>query len=230
MQKVYYNRLLEVACFNVESCILAQEAGADRIEFCSDYSAGGLTPRYEDIIKVKEKLHIPLHVIIRPRSGDFEYSKNEIEIIKNDILFCKENHIDGVVFGVLDNAQKIFLEINKDLFELAGAMSTTFHRAIDQSNNFDEAMDTLISIGFSRVLTSGNMQNASEGIQTLKKTQDKLGQQIIIIPGGGIRSSNIEQIIKQTNCIEYHTAAITDFSEKVNPDEIKKLKEILRNK
>ena len=229
MQKAYCNNLLEVACFNIESCILAQEAGADRIEFCSDYSVGGLTPSYEDIIKVKEKLHIPLHVIIRPHSKNFSYSQEDISVMKAAVLFCKNHHIDGVVFGVLDNNQKISIEINKELIELAGTMSTTFHRAIDESENIENGIQDLISLGFKRVLTSGGKQNALEGIEILKKLQEKFGQQIIIIPGGGIRSSTIEQIIKQTNCIEYHTAAITDFSEKVNPDEIKKLKELLRN-
>jgi copper homeostasis protein len=107
MPNILSNKLLEIACFNIESCLLAQEAGADRIEFCTDYSLGGITPQHHDILKVKQLLHIPLHIIIRPRGGDFVYSNEEIKTMKNDILFCKANNINGVVFGALTEAKKI---------------------------------------------------------------------------------------------------------------------------
>ena len=227
MPNILSNKLLEIACFNIESCLLAQKAGADRIEFCADYSVGGLTPNRADILKAKELLHIPLHVIIRPRGGNFDYSKAEIETIKNDILFCEKHHINGVVFGVLTQNKKISIIINKELIELAGNMSTTFHRAIDECADMIEAMNDIISLGFNRVLTSGGKSSALEGVAILKNCQNSFGKNIIIIPGGGIRSNNLAQIATQTNCKEFHSAAITQNTEFVNATEVSLLKEKL---
>ena len=221
MQKVFSNPLLEVACFNIESCLLAQKSGADRIEFCADYSVGGVTPNRDDILKARSLLHIPLHVIIRPRGGNFTYTTSEIELIKEDILFCKQHEIDGVVFGVLTEDRKIDKKINQELILLSSHMSTTFHRAIDECENIEGAMTDLILLGFKRVLTSGGKQNAQEGIEQLKFLQAKFGKEIIIIPGGGIRSSNIEHIVKHTSCYEFHTAAI--INNFINVNEIKKM-------
>ena len=227
MLNILSNKLLEIACFNIESCLLAQEAGADRIEFCADYSVGGITPNHKDILKVRELLQIPLHVIIRPRGGDFNYSRTEIEIIEKDIEFCKKHHIDGVVFGVLTQNKKIDKHTNKLLVELAGNMSTTFHRAIDECNDLREAMNDIVSIGYKRVLTSGGKKSATEGITILKSLQEEYHENIIIIPGGGIRSSNIKELIQQTQCIEYHSAAITTKTDTVNSEEVKQLKTML---
>jgi len=225
MPNILSSKLLEIACFNIESCLLAEKAGADRIEFCADYSVGGITPNLADILKAKELLHIPLHVIIRPRGGNFDYSTAEIETMKNDILFCKQHHINGVVFGVLTQNKKINIIINKELIELAGRMSTTFHRAIDECVNLTEAMNDIVSIGFTRVLTSGGKSSALEGVTILKECQNSFGKNIIIIPGGGIRSNNIAQIATQTNCKEFHSAALTENAEVVNANEVSLLKE-----
>jgi len=225
MPNILSNKLLEIACFNIESCLLAQKAGADRIEFCADYSVGGITPNRADILKAKELLHIPLHVIIRPRGGNFDYSIAEIETMKNDIQFCQQHHINGVVFGVLTQNKKVDKYINKELFELAGNMSTTFHRAIDECVNLTEAMNDIVSIGFTRVLTSGGKSSALEGVTILKDCQSIFGKNIIIIPGGGIRSNNIAQIATQTNCKEFHSAALTENTEVVNANEVSLLKE-----
>lgn len=225
MPNILSNNLLEIACFNIESCLLAQDAGANRIEFCADYSIGGITPKHHDILKVKQLLHIPLHVIIRPRGGDFNYNEKEIETIKKDILFCKEHHINGVVFGGLTEDKKINKVVNIELIELAGNMSTTFHRAIDECNNIQEAMNDIVSIGFNRVLTSGGKLNALDGIEVLKYLQEVYHEKIIIIPGGGIRSNNIELISKETGCNEFHSAALINDKELTDREEIKLLKE-----
>lgn len=224
MQSTSSNYKLEIACFNLESCLAAQNAGADRIEFCADYSLGGVTPNHHDILKAKALLHIPLHVIIRPRGGDFNYSQSEIELMKKDIEFCKTNNIDGVVFGVLTNDKKINNLINKELVVLAENMSTTFHRAIDECNDIQEAMSDVISLGFTRVLTSGGKSNAFDGVDVLKDCQSKFGDKIIIIPGGGIRSNNIELIFNETGCNEFHSAALINIKELVDNKEIELLK------
>lgn len=228
MQKTSYSGLLEIACFNLESCLLAQQAGADRIEFCADYSVGGITPNKADIEKAKELLRIPIHVIIRPRGGDFVYNEEELTQIKQDILFCKMHLIDGVVFGVLTQDNQIDKVVNKLLIELAGEMSTTFHRAIDACEDMDVAMKDLVDLGFTRVLTSGGRSSAIEGINQLKTLQKKFGKDIIIIPGGGIRSANIEKLISETECFEFHSAALTNDKEIVDIDEVKNLLEKIK--
>ena len=227
MQSTSSKYKLEIACFNLESCLAAQHAGADRIEFCADYSVGGITPNHTNILKAKELLNIPLHVIIRPRGGDFNYSQSEIELMKKDIEFCKEHHVNGVVFGVLTKDHKINNSINKELLDLAGNMSTTFHRAIDECVDIQEAMNNIISLGFKRVLTSGDKSNALEGIEVLKECQSKFGDKIIIIPGGGIRHSNLQELVLKTNCKEYHSAAITHKNEEIDTEEVKQLKSML---
>ncbi len=219
--------ILEIACFSLESCMSAQQSGADRIEFCADYSVGGITPNHHDILKAREILQIPLHIIIRPRGGDFVYSMDELELMKKDIEFCKKHHINGVVFGVLTENKKINKTINRELVELAENMSTTFHRAIDECVDMNEAMNEIVSIGFKRVLTSGGKSNALAGVNVLKYCQNAFGEKIMIMPGGGIRSNNLQELIRETNCKEYHSAAITNKNEKTDIVEIKQLKSIL---
>lgn len=220
MLKATSHKLLEVACFNPESCFIAERTGADRIEFCSDYSSGGVTPLRDDILKVKERLSIPLHVIIRPRAGNFVYSREEINIMKHDILFCKEHHVDGVVFGILNPDSTINKEITKELVEIAKPMSHTFHRAIDACGDMEKSVEQLIELGFKRVLTSGGKASAPEGMAQLAALQKHYGHQIIIMPGGGIRSNNIALLAASTQCAEFHTAAITKAGGQIDPEEL----------
>ena len=229
MPNTSFKYLLEIACFNVQSCLIAQVAGADRIEFCFDYNAGGTTPTKADILEVRKLLRIPLHVIIRPRGGDFVYSSEEIELMKRDILFCKEQHVDGVVFGVLNSDNTVNVSVNKELVELAKPMLATFHRAIDSCENLEKALEEIVEQGFNKVLTSGGKQNALEGIETLKKYQSKFGEKINIMPGGGIRSDNIALISKETGCKEFHSAALSDNKDIANSEEVKRLKTILNS-
>ena len=228
MQKACYKNLLEIACFTIESCIEAQKSGADRIEFCADYALGGITPKHEDILRVRELLHIPFHVIIRPRGGNFIYSSEEIDTMKNDILFCKAKGINGVVFGILNSDNTIDLKLNKELVELSKPMSTAFHRAIDKCENIEEAFKDLISLGFTRVLSAGSKQTAVEGVHVLKALQKKFCNKIILIPAGGIRTSSIELLLKETNCFEYHSAAITGKTDFADAKEIMRLKEKIK--
>ncbi|MES2762690.1 MAG: copper homeostasis protein CutC [Bacteroidota bacterium] len=218
--------LLEIACFNVASCIIAQQAGADRIEFCADYEAGGITPTPDHILEVRKSVSIPLHVIIRPRSGDFVYSSEDITRMKQSILFCNEHRVDGVVFGVLNPDKTINTEVNKKLIDLAKPMSVTFHRAIDQCDNIEKALNALVKLNFDKVLTSGGKVNALDGMETLQSFQKKFGDKIIIMPGGGIRRLNLEQILEITRCVEFHSAAIINHT--ISAEEIKHLKNILQ--
>jgi copper homeostasis protein len=228
MRNISSKYVLEIACFNVESCKIAQDAGADRIEFCSDYTAGGLTPNHQDILQARQLLHIPLHVIIRPRPGDFVYNNKEIEMMKYSIQFCNEQNIDGVVFGVLNSDGTINLTDTRELIELSIPMTTSFHRAIDETLNTQKALEEIVKLGFSKVLTSGGKTNAMEGIETLKKYRDTFGDKINIIPAGGIRSNNLEIIAKSTGCMEFHSAALISKNSNADTTEIKSLKTTLQ--
>lgn len=215
---------LEIACFNLNSCLIAEKSGAHRIEFCSNYKSGGVTPNNNDIIEIKNKIRIHVHVIIRPRGGNFIYTVGEIEEMKRSILLCKQNNIDGVVFGVLHSNQTINELQCKELIELAKPMKAVFHRAIDQVSVLEQGIQKLIELGFDGVLTSGGKESALSGIENLKKLQSKYGDKIQIIAGGGIRSTNINTIRSASGCQFYHSAAITDASETANENEILKLK------
>lgn len=192
--------LLEIACFNIESCLIAQKAGAHRIEFCNDYQSGGLTPSFQDIAKARQLIKIPLHVIIR-------FKKDEIKQMEEAIWFCKKFNIDGVVFGILKEKTIDILSCVK-LVELAGTMACTFHRDIDKCTNIFESVEQLIDIGFTNVLTSGGKQNAKEGIETIAKLQEKYGDKINILAVGGIRPDNLTEIKEKTHCSNFHSAAL----------------------
>lgn len=219
-------RLLEIACFNLQSALTAQANGAHRIEFCENYSAGGVTPAYNSILEVRKNINLPLHVIIRPRAGKFVYTDAEIEQMKEQILFCKMHGIDGIVFGALTPENTVDVFICKELIGLAGSLSLTFHRAIDECGDLHSQMKHLADLGINRVLTSGGKINAIDGIQQLKRLNEDFGSHLIIMPGGGIRSTNISQIM-QTGSHEFHSAAITGSSEHTDANEIKKLRSVL---
>lgn len=224
------SNILEIACFNLESALIAEQAGADRIELCQNYSLGGLSPANALILEVRKKIKIPLHVIVRPHSLNFTYSKEDIEEMKNTILFCKSHNINGLVFGCLTPENTINKPLCKELLKLANPLPVTFHRAIDQVKDIREGIQTCIELGFARILTSGARENALNGKENLRDMQDQFGGKIRIMPGGGIRSENIEQLKEFTQCQEYHSAALTGASEICDAQEIKKLRSFIHIK
>ena len=217
---------LEIACFNLESTLIAAKAGADRIEFCADYASGGTTPELEDFLTIKKAAAIPIYVMIRPRGGDFVYSADEIAGMKQSIADFKEAGADGLVFGVL-NAENTLSDINGELAEFAGSTPCTFHRAFDQSPNLEQSLEQLISWGFKTVLTSGGSSSAMAGAATLQKLLDQANGRIQILPGGGIRSGNIAELAKLLPADFFHSAGITDGSEIADLEEIKVIKSTL---
>ncbi len=214
---------LEVACFNLESCLIAQKAGAKRVELCQNYSAGGVTPDETTIIEARQQLRIDLFVMIRPREGNFLYSEIEFEEMRSQVEFCKELKCNGVVFGIVTEEYQVDVARCKELVELAKPMECTFHRAFDETENITYALEDCITAGFTRVLTSGKKKTAREGIENLQKLIEKAKNRIKIMPGGGIRSSNISELLNRTVATEFHTAAITDKSEIANEAEIRKI-------
>lgn len=218
---------LEIACFNVASALLAQENGADRVELCAELNLGGTTPKLEIIKEAREKVNIDLFVMIRPRGGNFLYADEEFEQMKKDINEIKKLKVDGFVFGILNSDNTINLVQNKELVELAKPFSCTFHRAFDEVVNPFQALEELIECGFQTVLTSGNAPNVNEGSNQLDVLVQKANNRITIMPGGGLRSSNLDEIKQKTNADYFHSSAITDEADIANPIEIQKLKAML---
>lgn len=215
---------VEIACFNSESALIAQKAGANRIEFCANLKEGGTTPDFESTKKLREEISIDLYVMIRPRGGNFVYSDTEFQQMKAEIQSFKEIGVNGFVFGILSEDKSINISQNSELVELAKPLPCTFHRAFDQVQEMLPSLEQVIQCGFSTILTSGTMPNVVEGVTVLKQLVEKANNRITIMPGGGLRSTNIELIQQQTNAGFYHSSAITDTSETANSDEVKALK------
>lgn len=221
---------IEIACFNLDSALIAQNAGADRIELCANRVAGGTTPTYEIIQQLREVLVIDLNVMIRPRGGDFVYSDSEFEQMKSDLSAIKKAGVNGFVFGILKADKTINLEQNKMLLDLAKPVPCTFHRAFDVVLNYQQALEDVISCGFSSILTSGTLPNVLEGKEILKQLVIQANNRIEIMPGGGVRSTNISAVNDQVHANWYHSSALTDGSEIANLLEIKQLKKCITRK
>ncbi len=198
---------LEIIGFNIESCIDAQEAGADRIELCDNPQEGGTTPSYGFIKAARSKLHIDLYVMVRPRGGDFLYSDEEFQIMKDDIAACKDLGCEGVVLGILTQEGKVDKARCEKLIGYAYPLEVTFHRAFDRAINRFTALEDIIEIGCERILTSGQQSKATDGLPLIKKLIDKAGDRIIIMPGSGITSKNIISIAESTGAKEFHSSA-----------------------
>jgi copper homeostasis protein len=239
------NFKLEVIGFNIESCVLAETAGADRIELCDNPGDGGTTPSYGFIKAAREKLQIALFPIIRPRGGDFLYSDDEFEIMKADVQVCKQIGCDGVVIGILNADGTVDKTRCSQLVELAYPLGVTFHRAFDRTRplltspegrNLDsselklysEALEDIIETGCDRILTSGLQPTAAEGSNLIAALIKQADDRIIIMPGSGIRSDNIIELAKKTGASEFHTSARINTGSKMNYTN-EAMKEILKS-
>lgn len=198
---------LEICASSLVSAIHAQAGGAQRIELCCNLEQGGLTPSAATIRLARKELDIDIFVLIRPRIGDFNYSDIEFQQMQEDILFCKQEGVDGVVFGVLNDNQEIDLINNRKLLELAAPMQTTFHRAFDCLKNPLEDLEKIIDLGFDRILTSGLASTALQGQSLLKKLITQAADRIIILPGSGLNSQNMADFILETAAKEVHASA-----------------------
>lgn len=210
------NFKLEVIGFNMQSCIIAQAAGAHRIELCDNPEDGGTTPSYGFIKAAREKLQIGLFPIIRPRGGDFLYSDEEFEIMKTDVKLCKQLGCDGVVIGMLNADGTVDKKRNTALVELAYPLGVTFHRAFDRAADPLKAMEDIIGIGCERILTSGQKPNAADGAELIAQLIKQADERIIIMPGSGVRSKNIIELAKKTGATEFHTSARINVKSKMD--------------
>lgn len=218
---------IEIACFNAESALIAEQGGADRVELCANIKEGGTTPDVEVFKQVRRQLDIDLYVMIRPRGGNFVYTEKEFQQMEKDIRQFRKLGANGFVFGILNADRTINFQQNSQLVELAKPLPCTFHRAFDEVEDIFPSLETVIQCGFSTLLTSGAMPNVIEGISVLKKMVERANNRICIMPGGGLRSHNIKMLQHQTNAGFFHSSAITGGGETANIDEVKALKSSL---
>ena len=215
---------LEIACFNLKSALIAQENGADRVELCANMKEGGTTPDFKIAEQARKELDIDLNVMIRPRGGDFVYTDAEFEQMKSEIVALKKLNVDGFVFGILDREGNVNMDQNQELVALADPIPCTFHRAFDVVNNMYQSLENVIECGFKTILTSGQKENVVEGITILAELVKKANNRIVIMPGGGLRSTNIGLLKEKTNATFYHSSAIVELGETANGGEVKALK------
>jgi copper homeostasis protein len=203
------NYIIEIATSDFPSSYAAVQGGADRIELCDNLSEGGTTQSYGTIKLCREKLAVALFPIIRPRGGDFFYSNDEYAIMLNDVKLCKELGCDGVVIGLLNPDGSIDADRSKKLVDLAYPMEVTFHRAFDRCRDPFEALEQLVDIGCSRILTSGQQPAAPAGAELIAELIKKANERIIIMPGSGVRKENIAELAQKTGATEFHSSLRT---------------------
>ena len=199
--------ILEVCAFNVQSCIIAERAGAARVELCDNPIEGGTTPSYGTIKQTRERISILLYPIIRPRSGNYFYDEDEYEIIRRDIAICKELGCNGISVGTAKINGEIDTEWLKRIIEWASPMGVTCNRAFDGTPDPFKALEDLIACGCERVLTSGQKSAAPDAGELLGKLVEQAAGRIIIMPGAGVKSSNIAQLKKESGAKEFHASA-----------------------
>jgi len=198
---------LEICCYNVESALIAADAGADRVELCADPSAGGTTPGAGLVKTVRRKINIELYPIIRARGGDFLFSEEEFEIMLHDVESCKSAGCDGIVVGMLMPEGRVDKAHVSRLIEKAYPMGVCFHRAFDWTRNPFEALEDIIDIGCERILTSGQQPTAILGAQLIRDLIVQAEHRIQIMPGSGVRASNITDLKNETGATQFHSSA-----------------------
>jgi copper homeostasis protein len=196
--------VVEICAGDLESALEAGRGGADRIELCDNLFVGGTTPSAGTIAEACRGLSIPVHVLIRPRAGDFLPSHAETESMRHDIEVARVRGAAGVVFGMVRPDATIDRERTARLVELARPMSVTFHKAFDQVRDPDEALEVLIDLGIDRVLTSGCCSTAMEGVEVLNRLVHRADNRIAILAGGRLSPDNLGMIIARTGVREIH--------------------------
>lgn len=219
--------ILEIAAFDVESALTAANAGADRIELCRDAAAGGLTPPPEWVRRVTETAGVPVVVMIRTHDQGWTFTEAEHLAMRQDAREAIQAGASGVVWGALCPDGSVDEPALRALVEAVAPHPVVFHRAFDASRDLDEALDTLIACGVARVLTGGGAGPAHDNLARLGTLVERAGDTITVMPGGGVRSGNVSELIRQTGAREVHSAARAPGSGRVDPAEVRRLRTAL---
>jgi len=201
---------VEIVCCSVDDCVEAAEGGADRIELCGAITVGGLTPSIGTFLEAKHRVDLPMVVMIRPRGAGFHYTQNEFETMMSDASVFLGAGAAGLVFGVLQEDGRIDLDRMSRLAELCEGQDKVCHRCFDVVPNPEEALEDLISMGFDRLLTSGQRAFASDGAELIKRLVDQANGRIEILPAGGLRMHNIGDFLQATGCTTVHLAPFVE--------------------
>ena len=199
--------VLEIAANSLASALAAQEGGANRIELCAALEVGGLTPSYAQIALTRERVRIPIYVLIRPRTGDFVYSDGEFETMQRDIETCASLGCDGIVIGALDESGAVDANRCRPLIAAAGGRGVTFHRAFDMSRDPEAALEDIIALRCERVLTSGTQADALAGARLIATLVAQAAGRISVMPGAGVNARNIASLRALTGAREFHASA-----------------------
>lgn len=198
---------LEVAVASLRDALAAIAAGADRLELCTALDAGGLTPSLGLFQEVRARVAAPTFVLLRPRAGGFVYREEERSVMLRDLALFRELGADGFVSGVLDEKSQVASGACRQLLDAARPRPVVFHRAFDLVGDMPAALEKLIDLGFARVLTSGGMASACEGIETIRQLRLQAGGRIEILPGGGVTPNNVTRLLRATGCTQVHASA-----------------------
>ena len=199
--------LLEVAASSLTSALAAQAGGAGRVELCGQLADGGVTPSYGLVATARDRLRIPLYVLVRPRSGDFLYDEAEFELMQRDIEACVRLGCDGVVIGALDADAGVDLAGCRTLVAAAGGLGVTFHRAFDAARDPARALEDVIALGCERVLTSGGHRSALDGAAHIAALVQQAAGRVRIMAGAGIRPENVADVLARSRADELHASA-----------------------
>ncbi len=211
--------LLEICCGSIDDAIQADVGGADRVELCSALFLGGLTPSLGTLIEARQRVKIPVIMMVRPRSGGFCYTEAEMATMERDVEAGVANGADGIVFGILDADGNIDVRRSTRLRKLIGGRQAVFHRAFDVTPDPFAALEQLVDMGITRVLTSGQKNSVPEGIDLIKRLIERAGDRIEVLPGGGIAPYNLKEVVERTGCRQVHLTAwgtMTDSSTRAN--------------
>lgn len=198
--------IIEIATSDFATTKSAVEGGADRIELCANLAEGGTTPSFGTIKQCRESFGVSLFPIIRPRGGDFLYTKDEYEIMLQDVKLCKQLGCDGIVIGLLNMDGTIDIVRTAQLIEAAYPLGVTFHRAFDRCKEPFQVLEQLIEIGCERILTSGQQPSVVDGVDLVAELNKVADDRIIIMPGSGVRKENIKMLAEKTGCTEFHSS------------------------
>ena len=193
------------ACVDaIDAALEAEQGGAARIELCGELMQGGVTPSAGLIAAVWERIDIPLFVLVRPRTGDFLYTDDELDVMRRDIEQAKSLGAEGIALGALTADGNVDVERLRSLVELARPMSVTFHRAFDFTRDRGEALDALLALGVDRLLTSGGAATAAEGASAIAALVRAVGDRMVVMAGGSITPGTVGALVKQTGVREVH--------------------------